>query len=89
VDKLWITLFAVLVDILDRVRYNTFFKRKHMSRHHLVVFANYCRDTGFTLVEALKYVGDNLETDAVSNDVALAYESTYEELMQFVKTRET
>jgi hypothetical protein len=58
-----------------------------MSKHHLVVFANYCRDTGMTLVEALKYVGDNLETDAVSDDVAYAYESTYEELMQFVETQ--
>ena len=58
-----------------------------MSKHHLVVFANYCRDTGFSLVEALKFVGDNLETDAVSDDVAYAYESTYEELMQFVETQ--
>ena len=58
-----------------------------MSKHHLVVFANYCRDTGFTLVEALKYVGDNLETDLVDDSVALAYESTYEELMQFVETQ--
>jgi hypothetical protein len=58
-----------------------------MSKHHLVVFANYCRDTGMTLVEAIKYVGDNLETDAVSDDVAYAYESTYEELMQFVETQ--
>ena len=58
-----------------------------MSRHHLVVFANYCRDTGMTLVEALKYVGDNLETDAVDDDIAYAYESTYEELMQFVETQ--
>jgi hypothetical protein len=58
-----------------------------MSKHHLVVFANYCRDTGFTLVEAVKYVGDNLETDLVADDVALAYESTYEELMQFVETQ--
>ena len=58
-----------------------------MSKHHLVVFANYCRDTGMSLVEAIKYVGDNLETDAISNDVAVAYESTYEELMQFVETQ--
>jgi hypothetical protein len=58
-----------------------------MSKHHLVVFANYCRDTGFSLVEAVKFVGDNLETDAISDDVALAYESTYEELMQFVETQ--
>jgi hypothetical protein len=58
-----------------------------MSKHHLVVFANYCRDTGMSLVEAVKFVGDNLETDAISDDVALAYESTYEELMQFVETQ--
>ena len=58
-----------------------------MSKHHLVVFANYCRDTGFTLVEAVKFVGDNLETDAVSDDVAYAYENTYEELMQFCNTQ--
>jgi hypothetical protein len=58
-----------------------------MSKHHLVVFANYCRETGFSLVEAVKYVGDNLETDLVDDSVALAYESTYEELMQFVETQ--
>ncbi len=58
-----------------------------MSKHHLVVFANYCRDTGFTLVEAVKYVGDNLETDEIDDQLALAYESTYEELMQFVETQ--
>jgi hypothetical protein len=40
-----------------------------------------------SLVEAVKYVGDNLETDLVSDDVALAYEGTYEELMQFVETQ--
>jgi hypothetical protein len=58
-----------------------------MSKHHLVIFANYVRDTGMTLVEAVKYVGDNLETDLIDNDVAYAYESTYEELMQFVETQ--
>ena len=58
-----------------------------MSKHHLVIFANYCRDTGMTLVEAVNYVGDNLETDLIDNDVALAYESTYEELMQFCATQ--
>ena len=58
-----------------------------MSKHHLVVFANYCRDTGMSLVEAVKYVGDNLETDLIDDDVACAYESTYEELMQFVETQ--
>ena len=44
-------------------------------------------DTGFSLVEAVKYVGDNLETDAIDNDIAYAYEATYEELMQFVETQ--
>ena len=58
-----------------------------MSKHHLVVFANYCRDTGMSLVEAVKYVGDNLETDAIDDNIAVAYESTYEELMQFVETQ--
>jgi hypothetical protein len=58
-----------------------------MSRHHLVVFANYCRDTGFTLVEAVKFVGDNLETDLIDDEIAYAYENTYEELMQFVETQ--
>jgi len=58
-----------------------------MSKHHLVVFANYCRDTGMSLVQAIQYVGDNLETDAIDDNIALAYESTYEELMQFVETQ--
>jgi hypothetical protein len=58
-----------------------------MSKHHLVVFANYVRDTGMTLVEAVKYVGDNLETDLIDDDIAYAYESTYEELMQFCATQ--
>ena len=58
-----------------------------MSKHHLVVFANYCRDTGFTLVEAVKFVGDNLETDLIDDEIAYAYESTYEELMQFCATQ--
>jgi hypothetical protein len=58
-----------------------------MSKHHLVVFANYCRDTGFSLVEAIKYVGDNLETDLIDDEIAYAYENTYDELMQFVETQ--
>ena len=40
-----------------------------------------------TLVEAVKYVGDNLETDLIDDHVAYAYESTYEELMQFCATQ--
>ena len=57
-----------------------------MSKHHLVVFANYCRDTGMSLVEAVQYVGDNY--DELPNEITAAYEETYEELMQFVKTQE-
>lgn len=53
-----------------------------MSIHHLVVFANYCRDTGMTLTEAVKYVGDNY--DDLSDELCAAYEETYAELMQFV-----
>jgi hypothetical protein len=56
-----------------------------MSKHHLVVFANYCRDTGMTLVQAIQYVGDNYEDLPV--EITNAYESTYEELMQFVETQ--
>jgi hypothetical protein len=57
-----------------------------MSKHHLVVFANYCRDTGFTLVEAVQYVGNNYEE--VDEELVEAYENTYSELMQFCNTQE-
>lgn len=56
-----------------------------MSKHHLVVFANYCRDTGMSLVEAVQYVGDNY--DDLPNEITNAYEETYGELMQFVETQ--
>jgi hypothetical protein len=56
-----------------------------MSKHHLVVFANYCRDTGMSLVQALQYVGDNYEDLPV--EITNAYEDTYEELIQFVETQ--
>jgi hypothetical protein len=56
-----------------------------MSKHHLVVFANYVRDTGMTLVEALQYVGDNY--DDLPNEITNAYEETYAELMQFANTQ--
>jgi len=52
-----------------------------MSKHHLVVFANYCRDNGLSLVEAVQYVGDNF--DDLPNEITNAYERTYKELMQF------
>jgi len=55
-----------------------------MSKHHLVVFANYVRDTGFTLVEAIRYVGDNYDELAeIDNDLVIAYDASYNELMQF------
>jgi hypothetical protein len=57
-----------------------------MSKHHLVVFANYVRDSGMSLVETLQYVGDNFED--LPNEITNAYEATYMELMQFVKTQE-
>jgi hypothetical protein len=56
-----------------------------MSKHHLVVFANYCRDRGMSLVEALQYVGDNY--DELDSEILNAYEETYGELMQFVETQ--
>jgi hypothetical protein len=56
-----------------------------MSKHHLVVFANYCRDTGMTLVEAVKYVGDNY--DNLTEELVTAYDDTYMELMQFCNTQ--
>ena len=57
-----------------------------MSKHHLIVFSHYVSDTGMTLVEALQYVGDNF--DDLPNEITNAYEATYMELMQFVKTQE-
>jgi hypothetical protein len=57
-----------------------------MSKHHLVVFANYVRDTGMSLTQALQYVSDNFED--LPNEITNAYEDTYMELMQFAKTLE-
>ena len=57
-----------------------------MSKHHLVVFANFVRDSGMTLVEAVKYVGDNY--DDLDEELVAAYEDTYMELMQFCNTQE-
>jgi len=56
-----------------------------MSKHHLVVFANFARDSGMSLVQAVQYVGDNY--DELPSDLTNAYELTYEELMQFVETQ--
>ena len=57
-----------------------------MSKHHLVVFANYVRDSGMTLIQAIQYVGDNY--DDLPNEITNAYEDTYSELMQFCNTQE-
>ena len=54
--------------------------------HHLVVFADFVRNTGMTLVEAVKYVGDNY--DELDNELVTAYDETYYELMQFCNTQE-
>jgi hypothetical protein len=53
--------------------------------HHLVVFADFVRNTGMTLVEAVKYVGDNY--DDLDEELVSAYEDVYGELMQFVITQ--
>jgi len=53
-----------------------------MSKHHLVVFANFVRDSGMTLSEAVHYIGN--EMDNLDSSIVNAYEATYEELMQFV-----
>jgi molybdopterin-biosynthesis enzyme MoeA-like protein len=54
--------------------------------HHLVVFADFVRNTGMTLVEAVKYVGDNY--DELDEELVTAYDNTYMELMQFCNTQE-
>jgi hypothetical protein len=56
-----------------------------MSKHHLVVIANFARDNGLTLTETMAYLGDNF--DELNTELANAYELTYEELMQFVETQ--
>ena len=52
-----------------------------MSKHHLVVFANFVRDSGMSLVQAIEYVGNNY--DDLAETLVSAYEDTYMELMQF------
>jgi hypothetical protein len=56
-----------------------------MSKHHLVVIANFARDNGLTLTETMAYLGDHF--DELNTELANAYELTYEELMQFVETQ--
>ena len=65
--------------------YNTILKGTQMA-HHLVVFADFVRNTGMTLVEAVKYVGDNY--DELDEELVTAYDNTYMELMQFCNTQE-
>ena len=54
-----------------------------MSKHHLVVFANFARDNGLTITEAIKYCGDNY--DDLDNVMTDAYECFYSEPMEFVE----
>jgi hypothetical protein len=53
-----------------------------MSKHPLVVFANFARDNGLSITEAVKYCSDNYED--LDNVMTDAYESVYSELMAFV-----
>jgi S-methylmethionine-dependent homocysteine/selenocysteine methylase len=56
-----------------------------MSKHHLVIIANFARDNGMSLTETIEYIGNNY--DELPNELTNAYELTYEELMQFVETQ--
>jgi hypothetical protein len=56
-----------------------------MSKHHLVIIANFARDNGLSLTETIEYIGNNY--DELPNELTNAYEDTYEELMQFVETQ--
>jgi hypothetical protein len=56
-----------------------------MSKHHLVIIANFARDNGLSLTETIEYIGNNY--DELPNELTNAYELTYEELMQFVETQ--
>ena len=56
-----------------------------MSKHHLVIIANFARDNGLSLTETIEYIGNNY--DELTNELTNAYEDTYAELMQFVETQ--
>jgi len=56
-----------------------------MSKHHLVVIANFARDNGLSLTQTIEYIGNNY--DELTNELTNAYEDTYVELMQFVETQ--
>jgi len=58
-----------------------------MSKHHLVIIANFARDNGLSLTETIEYIGNNY--DELPNELTNAYEDTYAELMQFVETQTT
>jgi hypothetical protein len=53
--------------------------------HHLVIIAQFARDTGLTLTETIEYIGNNY--DDLTEEIVSAYEDTYMELMQFVETQ--
>jgi len=52
---------------------------------HLVIVAQFAKDSGMSLVQTINYLGDNF--DELDAELANAYELTYEELMQFVETQ--
>jgi hypothetical protein len=56
-----------------------------MSKHHLVVIANFARDNGMSLTQTIEYIGNNY--DDLTEEIVSAYEDTYAELMQFVETQ--
>jgi hypothetical protein len=56
-----------------------------MSKHHLVIIANFARDNGMSLTQTIEYIGNNY--DELPNELTNAYEDTYAELMQFVETQ--
>jgi S-methylmethionine-dependent homocysteine/selenocysteine methylase len=56
-----------------------------MSKHHLVIIANFARDNGLSLTQTIEYIGNNY--DELPNELTNAYEDTYAELMQFVETQ--
>jgi hypothetical protein len=53
------------------------------SKHHFVVFANFARDNGFTLKEAVDYAGANY--DDLPAYICEAYEDFAEELSEYVE----
>ena len=55
-------------------------------KNSLVIFAMFCRDNGFTLLEGVQFVGDNF--DELDTELTNAYEDVYLELMQFANMQQ-